>query len=894
MKNSFMKTKKIDINTLFRNAISLSLFLMLFVSSGQSQIISDWKLNTQFKESFKECESAIDIEKGLCSIALVSENISKIILFDITKPNMCLLEIIDTFELQNFLFFAILILIIISAFYIYHFYKLKKESIRTTNLENELDQRNDEYARVFNSLQDVYYRSDINGIVVSVSPSVFALSGYEAKDVIGLHESSFYDDRSLWGPFRKDLIAKGAVNDRLLMLKNANSKPVAVSVTAKVIYDSNNNITGFEGVLRDVSLTILNENKLKASEQKLKLATEISNLGISEYNPQSGEFVINDVLSKIVFENDKSTKINVTQLSNLIHQDDLHRLIDGYNRIISSSISEFEIEFRIVGVKGDFVWFKSKFIKLQATKELDSEIILGIHLYIDDLKSALISARQNQRILEAIYNSVEIMLIVVDEKLNIREVNNTVSTETEMLKEHIVGNRLGYIFKDLYENELESIVLSSLESKENIYNREISCKLANSITDSDNCFYNVSTAIFFVDDDLRILVSIVDITDRKKYETESERTRILIEENSKLKSDFISNLSFEIRTPINAIMGFVSLLKSRSVSAEQKEKYVEIIRDSSDNLLKIVENVIELSKAEFHELDIRKTEFDIVTLVRNIGEAYFDKIKEKNIEFVLKIDIPEDKTILNSDILKIRTVLGHFLENSIKYTESGVITVGLNIKEARLWLYISDTGIGIENPDMIFTTSLEEAKPTFDNHLKNHGMGISLRICKAYIEALGGELFIESTLGSGSKFSFYLPFEEAAIEKEIIKKEKTVKAKILIVEDEDYNYEYLSQILEMEGYDFIVADDGQKAIDAVKENVDIDIILMDIRLPGINGLEAAKIIKSICPKIPIIAQTAYDFNTEEEKLIEEYCEDYIQKPIVSKILLNKIEKLLPI
>ncbi len=805
-------------------------------------------------------------------------------------------------ELHKILIGIILLFLIIAIFYIYHFYRLKKETTRVKSLENKLNNREDEYERIFNSMQDVYYRIDKNGIIVSVSPSFYKLIGYKPSEVLGKYDSDFYMDSSDRETFIKELISNGDINDCFILLKNKSGAPVPISLNTRVLYDIKGHVSGFEGILRDVSKTVLSEKKLKSSEQELKLATEISKLGISEYFPELNTIEINEILSVFLFGDTNTKKLGFNQLSNLIHPEDYQRVVSGFDQLLEDKISEYELEFRIAGAFGRFIWFNSKFVKMHDSDQSDIVKILGVHLYIDELKTMLIRLQHDQRKLETIYNSVHIMLIVTDKFSNIKEVNDVVTAETGMLKEKLIGNPISCICKDLtlgvqdeqsdLYGELESVVRESAAKMENVYNREINCKLIGNNTDLIQNVYDLSTTVFSVENDLRILVSIVDITDRKIYELEAERTRVLLEENSKLKSDFISNLSYEIRTPINSIMGFVSLLKSKSVSNEQKETYVEIIKDSSDKLLKIIENVIELSKAEFNELDVRKADFSIYNLIQNIDESFAGRIKDTEVEFIKEINIPIEKSIYNSDFQKIRTVLERIMENAIKFTKKGHIRFGAFYEKENLCFYIADTGVGIEHPELLFNSSPVVETDLYEFEDNNRGIGISLRICKAYIEILGGELIVESKIGTGSKFSFVLPVVSISPESELTNKNIEIKAKILIVEDEDYNYNYLVQILEMEGYDYLIAEDGQKAIDTVKEHPEIDLILMDIRMPGIDGLEAARIIKSFNPKVPIIAQTAYSFDTQEDMQMEQYCDDYIQKPIVSKILLNKIQKLL--
>ncbi len=300
-----------------------------------------------------------------------------------------------------------------------------------------------------------------------------------------------------------------------------------------------------------------------------------------------------------------------------------------------------------------------------------------------------------------------------------------------------------------------------------------------------------------------------------------------------------------------------------------------------------------MSKAEFNELVYQPGSFKPAELLRLLQNQFLQQANIKDLNLKIEIEQIDSSAIIVTDYLKVKSVLTHFIENAIKFTTKGEVVLGVRKLDVGTEFFVKDTGIGISKPETLFLGKEEKSEISILQGLDG-GMGISLRLCKAYLELIDSEILVKSTLGKGSQFSFIIkdtqkiPIEQPSIEKPSASSHGVV----LIVEDEDYNYNYLSQILELENYDYIIADDGQKAIDFVKEGRKIDIILMDVRLPGIDGIEASRQIKSINPHIPIIAQTAYNLDTDEDRLMEQYCDDYIQKPIVSKALIKKIRALL--
>ncbi len=392
-----------------------------------------------------------------------------------------------------------------------------------------------------------------------------------------------------------------------------------------------------------------------------------------------------------------------------------------------------------------------------------------------------------------------------------------------------------------------------------------------------------------------------NISRRKKYEQELKLAKIKAEEADRLKSAFLANLSHEIRTPLNAITGFSTLIVDQTIPEEQRKECAQYINESSDTLLNLITDIIEVSKIVARQIHINQTN----TLVNSILDDLFLKFSQKrdilgkqNIEISLRKSNPLSNFSIKTDPFRLKQVLTNLLDNALKFTDEGVIEFGYSIKEKKqIEFFVQDTGIGI---------SEEKLKIIFDWFRKAgdteqklyRGSGIGLTISYSLVGLLGGELNVKSESEKGSLFWFRLPYsksskENTALEKGVdtalpVQNSNFEGKTILIAEDEDTNFYFLKIALLKHNFRILRAKTGQEVIDRVNHYVDI--ILMDIKMPVMDGYEATKIIKSKYPHIPIIAQTAYAMHNEKERILAEGCDDYISKPVtLSKllVLLNK-------
>jgi len=378
-----------------------------------------------------------------------------------------------------------------------------------------------------------------------------------------------------------------------------------------------------------------------------------------------------------------------------------------------------------------------------------------------------------------------------------------------------------------------------------------------------------------------------DITLKKQMEQELIKTKERAEESNRLKSSFINNITHEMRTPLNSIVGFGGLLTKQNLTSQKKQEYLEILKKSSNRLLATITNYMDISQLESKTIPIKFKMFDVNAFIYELSFKNKLLCNNKNLgyETVLPEKLESFKTYSDPNLLL--KVFEQLIDNAIKFTEEGKITVGYDIENKNIKFYVKDTGIGVakENYDIIF----EHFRQIFtSNKTVISGSGLGLAIAKEIINLLGGDIYVESEVGMGSIFFFNLPIQTIE-EFHINKKNKFNEIKnpsILIVEDDIYSMMLLKNII----YDNFFANlfyaaNGKQAIEIVESHPDINIVLMDLRMPEMDGYEATQTIKTINNKIPIIAVTAFSDLESKEKAYNAGCDDFIYKPIDLNVLL---------
>ena len=383
-----------------------------------------------------------------------------------------------------------------------------------------------------------------------------------------------------------------------------------------------------------------------------------------------------------------------------------------------------------------------------------------------------------------------------------------------------------------------------------------------------------------------------DITAIKKVEMELIDAKEKAEESNRLKNAFLQNISHEIRTPMNAICGFSSLMTEPDLSLDQKANFSSIIRSNCDQLLTIITDVLTISSVENKQLNVNIQEVNLHQLMEELTHIFKPTATSLSVDFQNTTNIPKDEAFILTDRTKLTQILSNLLTNALKFTKEGSIELNCHREKDNLVFYVKDTGIGF-NPgskDILF----ERFRQANDDINKKYGgTGLGLTISKAFVELLGGEIGVETEPGKGSIFQFTLPYLAASpLETESI--EPIVWNKgftILVAEDEDINFLFLETLLQPMNWKLIRARNGQEAVDLARADENIRLVLMDIRMPVLDGYQAAIAIKEFRPDLPILAQTAYAHEYEIEKYRTVF-DDYMTKPLRIQILKQKISKFL--
>lgn len=400
----------------------------------------------------------------------------------------------------------------------------------------------------------------------------------------------------------------------------------------------------------------------------------------------------------------------------------------------------------------------------------------------------------------------------------------------------------------------------------------------------------------FVSDQISITI------DRKKAEQDIKNALERATESDRLKSTFLATMSHELRTPLNAIIGFSGLI-NKDTSAESIISYAKTIKSSGEDLLSIVEDLFDITLIEAGMSNVKNTQINLNVLLKEILkiikiEQY--KTNKDNLELDYIIPLENGNIIINTDAVKLKQILINVLKNALKFTHEGHVNYGYNIETIKdkpiIKFFINDTGIGIpqDKHKLIF----DVFRQSDDSHTRLYGgTGIGLSIAKKLTELLGGKIWLESEEGKGSTFYFTIPYNTPKNTDKLKDHDtKTVldnrfkNKTILIVEDDVVSYKFLKIALELYSADIIWAKDGAESVEFCKANANIDLVLMDLNMHGMDGYVATKKIKEFLPDLPIIAQTAYAIAGDREKALAAGCDNYISKPIDLDTLMKILKK----
>ncbi|MBN2487235.1 MAG: response regulator [Bacteroidales bacterium] len=593
-------------------------------------------------------------------------------------------------------------------------------------------------------------------------------------------------------------------------------------------------------------------------------------------------------------------------LRHIIHPDSMPVFFAQWRNVFRGTVPDFT-EVKIIRKDGKVRWVLQKNI---AIRDKNNKIIAieGIVTDVTDRKSAQEKLIESEAQKKAILNNLPHLAWLKSCEGKYLSVNESFASRFNKTVDELLGKTDYDIFDELSAKrylEEDNIVF---QSKRQLYIEE---------RENDKTWEKFKAPIFNEQGEVIGITGIsLDISRRKKNEEaikeyseklavqnvklklindELTEAKEKAEEADRLKSAFLANMSHEIRTPMNAILGFATLLRDRKLPESKQVEFINLINANCRQLLNIISDLIDISKIEANQITIFNKNFNVNKVLGALRQNVENQIASlsKPIDVYLKMPLPEAEANIFTDKVRLEQILSNLISNALKFTDKGYIELGYKIDwdNNDIVFYVKDTGIGLTSKEQ--KVIFEQFRQVSTSYNKLYGgTGLGLSISKGLIEKLGGKIWVESEVERGSTFYFSIPYNVGQkLQPDRIPfvtvynwKGKT----ILIAEDEKTNYYLLENIIKPANADIIWVNNGYDAISACKDNPCIDLVLMDIKMPDMNGLEATKQIKAIRPGLPVIAQTAYAMPNDEDNCIDAGCDDYIAKPLGIDEILNKI------
>ncbi|MBE0663842.1 MAG: response regulator [Bacteroidales bacterium] len=392
----------------------------------------------------------------------------------------------------------------------------------------------------------------------------------------------------------------------------------------------------------------------------------------------------------------------------------------------------------------------------------------------------------------------------------------------------------------------------------------------------------------------QLAVILTDITERKEIESKLRNAKEQAEAGDRLKTAFMNNISHEIRTPLNGILGFGQMIAQPNVTDQERLAFIDILQSSIDRLINTVTDYMDISLIASGNLKALKKAFPLNQLLTGIHSSFYAACKAKNLEFNLVLPAGSHNFQINMDKELLTKVLKHLLNNAVKFTEHGVVTFGYKTMNGYLEFFVEDSGIGIREDakQRIFEAFDQEEN---SNTRKYEGSGLGLPIAKGIIAKLGGKIWLESLKDKGSVFYFNLPYDADLGKKQEKTAEDTSgktsgKPLVIVAEDDDSNYYYIEVLLQRANIEVLRAKDGNEAVELCRVHKNAHLVLMDVKMPVMNGFEATKQIKSFRADLPVIGVTAYALSGDENRVLDAGFDDYLSKPMKKSLLMMTLNK----
>lgn len=721
------------------------------------------------------------------------------------------------------------------------------------------------------------------------------------------------------------IVQKKGSYRNIIKVKIFNNQELSVFVDVKPIRENN---FAYRFVFTDLSHFMELRKKLERSEEQYKLIFKKTQSPLLLFDSETGNiFEVNNAAAKVIQDNTQNI-IN-SNINDIVKSDDGTEFMQLVKSKKNIQNKIFKIKDKLVKIAVSYIeFYDQKYYQLSLNdytriiekEEKDKQIKSNL-LFLNQtaqffLKSNIknVYTHIGRFVSKITKDSIIIVSAIEDNYFVAKSISGTNKTDREILNKYNIGIniKMKYInIRDKAEKN-KAIDLNKKDFKKNFCfeSEETYFKFSDEI--GIKSFYSV---LLSVDDEIYGTISILsknEKPDNLEYiETFAKQASMAIQKNKleqklkqekeraesadKIKTAFLANMSHEIRTPMNNIIGFAEMLAKEVLSDEEKERYYSYIDNSSQLLLNIIDDILDISKIEAGELKLINEEFEVYSILKEQYNSYKHKVQKSVLKFKLNVPNELRKAKIVMDKFRFRQIINNLLSNAFKYTDKGKIEFGFTIDETNneLKLFVSDTGKGIaKHLQQSVLDRFNRGTEKF-----TQGTGLGLPISKQLTELMGGKFEMKSKLNKGTSFYITFPYKQTSVKpKKKLIKEKQVDTswenkEILIVEDEDCNFILLKEILKTTGVKIEHAENGKEAVKMCAKK-QYDLVLMDIKMPKMDGFTATSRILEFNPNQKIMAQTAYAMTSEKEKAIRLGCVDFIAKPIKKQVLLDKMSKIL--
>jgi PAS domain S-box-containing protein len=770
--------------------------------------------------------------------------------------------------------------------------ELEREILEHKKSEASLLEREQQLSSIYSTVGDVIFHLEVEGEdryrFISVNQAFSKVTGIQETMIIGKMVDEIIPEPSLslvLGKYRQAI-----KENSVLRWEEVSEYPTGQligDVSIAPVVDNKGKCTHLVGTVHDITERVRANEALVESETKYRQLVTQSPDGIFIVD-LSGRFLsVNRAICDSLHYSEEellSMKILdiVPEQYHSIHKQRLMAVLNGESTISST-------EYEVIGKEGITYFVEVLSVPYYKGKEIAG--FQGIARDITERKQAEKVIRESEGKYRRIFENVQDLYYETSMDGTILEVSPSIEILSggQYRRDDLIGKSMYNFYS---EKEERDTLMLKLKEQGTVSDFEITLKNR----DGSNVPCSLSAKVSFDEKGHpdKIIGSTRNISERKNALEKLKLAKEKAEESDRLKTAFLHNISHEIRTPMNAIVGFSALLTEPGLDEATMLSFIDTITQSSNQLLAIINDIIEISNIEAGILKSSKNEIKINIVFQRLFDQFYPKAAEKALTFRKETPLPDNEAIVQSDNTKFIQILTNLLSNAFKFTEKGRIEFGYNLTDDFWHFYVSDSGIGIpEDQFLRIFDRFYQVEHIMARHFEGTGLGLS--ISKAFVEIMGGKIWVDSEIGKGSVFYFTLPYSKSeTMVPEVTTSTQKIyfnqQASILVAEDDENNYSLIMKFLTFPNITLIRAKNGVEAVKYCESGQPVDLVLMDLKMPEMDGYEATKKIKGIKPDLPVIAQTA--FVTDNEKAYNSGCVDIITKPFNRISLLEKVKKYL--